>query len=153
MYSRAEASQLKHEFWIAFGRYISLNLSSEGMKINWVNYHTGYKHVYFKMEADQKKAEISIQLTHPDALMRELYFDKFSSFRTIITDALNEAWEWQAETTDESGKSISKIYTAMQGVNVYDKNTWPEIISFLKPRIIALDEVWNDIKDGFEELR
>ncbi|MCW3084020.1 MAG: hypothetical protein JWP12_1386 [Bacteroidetes bacterium] len=153
MYSRAEASQLKHEFWIAFGRYISLNLNSEGMKINWVNYHTGYKYVYFRMEVDQKKAEISIQLTHPDTLMRELYFDKFSSFRAIITNALNEDWIWEAETAGEYGKSISKIATGIKGVNVYDRNSWPEIISFFKPRIIALDEVWNDIKDGFEDLR
>ncbi|MCW3071352.1 MAG: hypothetical protein JWO44_1242, partial [Bacteroidetes bacterium] len=41
MYSRSEASQLKHEFWIAFGRYLSLHPNSEGEKINWVNYHTG----------------------------------------------------------------------------------------------------------------
>ena len=153
MYSKAEATQLKQEFWIAFGRYISLHPNSEGQKINWVNYHTGYKHVYFRMEAAQKQASISIQLTHPDSLMRELYFDKFKSFRSMIHSALNEEWAWEQETQDEHGKTISKIYTEIKGVNIYDKTSWPEIISFFKPRIIALDEVWNEIKDAFEDLR
>ena len=153
MYSKAEASQLKHEFWIAFGRYLSLHLNSEGLKINWVNYHTGYKHVYFRMEANQKQASISIELTHPDTLMRELYYDRLSDFRTLITNALGEEWTWEATTTDAQGKAVSRIYKAMDGVNVFDRNSWPEIISFLKPRILALDEVWNDIKDAFEELR
>jgi hypothetical protein len=153
MYSKAETSQLKHEFWIAFGRYISLHPSSEGIKINWVNYHTGHKYMYFRMEAGKEKAEISIQLTHPDAVMRELYFERFSSFRSIICSTLHEEWIWEQETADEHGKIISKIYAEVRGVNIYEKNTWPEIISFLKPRIIALDEVWNDIKDAFEDLR
>ncbi|MCW3102324.1 MAG: hypothetical protein JWO09_764 [Bacteroidetes bacterium] len=153
MYSRSEASQLKHEFWIAFGRYLSLHHSSEGMKVNWVNYHTGHKYMYFRMEAGKDRASVGIELRQPDELMRELYFDRFSSFRTIIHTALNEEWRWEKDATDEHGKSISRIYTETRNVNVYDKSTWPEIISFLKPRIIALDEVWNDIKDAFEDLR
>jgi len=153
MYSRAEASQLKHEFWIAFGRYISLHPNSEGGKINWVNYHTGFKYLYFRMEADQKKASVSILLTHPDELLRELYFEKLESFRPFLVAAQEEDWTWQREVKDEFGKNTSRIWKELAGVNVYDKQCWPEIISFLKPRIIALDTFWNDVKDGFEELR
>jgi len=153
MYSRSQTAQLKHEFWIAFGRYISLHHNSEGEKVNWVNYHTGYKDLYFRMEAGKNSASISIQLTHPDSLMRELYYDKFLSFRTIMHKALNEEWIWEMENADEHGKITSKIFMEKKGVSVYDKATWPEIISFLKPRVIALDEVWNEIKDAFEDLR
>jgi hypothetical protein len=153
MYSRTEASRLKHEFWISFGKYISLHNNSEGFRINWVNYLTGHKYLYFRMEADKNRASISIQITHPDDLSRQLYYDKFTAFRAIIHTALNEEWIWKTETTDEHGKLKSVIYTELIGVNVYDKNTWPDIISFLKPRMIALDEVWNDIKDAFEDLR
>lgn len=105
------------------------------------------------MEAGKDKSSISIQITHPDALMREIYFDRFLSFRTIITNALQEDWNWELNAEDEYGKAISIIAKELKGVSVYDKATWPEIISFLKPRIITLDEVWNDIKDAFEDLR
>lgn len=153
MYSRTEASRLKHEFWISFGKYISLHNNSIGQRINWVNYHTGHKYLYFRMEADKNRASISISITHPDDLSRQLYYDKFNSFRSIIHGVFNEEWIWQSEAADEHGKIISAIHTEIKGVNVYDKNTWPNIISFLKPRMIALDEVWNDIKDAFEDLR
>ncbi|TVP42967.1 MAG: DUF4268 domain-containing protein, partial [Mongoliibacter sp.] len=35
-------------------------------------------------------------------------------------------------------------------VNVMEKDDWPAIISFLKPRIIALDAFWSNIKPAFE---
>lgn len=153
MYSRAETTLIKQAFWTAFGRYLSPHPNSEGRKINWVNYHTGFKYVYFRMEADQKKASISIQLTHPDQLLRELFYEKLESFRPFLADALGEEWNWEREAGDGSGKVISKLSATLRDVNVYDQNHWPAIISFFKPRIIALDEFWNDVKDAFEELR
>jgi hypothetical protein len=105
------------------------------------------------MEVDKKSASISIQITHPDDLFKELYYDKFESFRQFLHDGLGEEWSWEKEFRDEQGRIIPKIYKSINGVNLYDKNTWPEIISFLKSRILLLDEVWNDIKDAFEDLR
>jgi hypothetical protein len=153
MYSRAEASQIKQNFWTAFGRYISPHLSSEGMRINWVNYHTGFKHVYFRMEAGTKKASIAIELAHTDTEIQEMFFDKFLYYKNIFSASVNEEWTWALHTSDENGKIISRIYTELQPANVYKQEDWPGIISFLKPRIIALDEFWNNVKEGFEELR
>ena|SRR6476646_5489833 len=153
MYSKAEAIKLKQEFWIAFGRYLALHNNSEGMRINWVNYHTGYKHLFFRMDAAKDRASIFILINHPDEDSRKSYFERFIGFRSIIHERLGEEWSWEEEITDEYGKKNSKISAEITNVNVFDKNTWPEIISFLKPRIMALDEVWNDIRDAFEDLR
>lgn len=153
MYSRAEASRIKQNFWTAFGRYLSPHQSSEGLKINWVNYHTGYRHVYFRMEAGREKATIAIMLTQPDELLRRLFYDKLQSFRSFLSGALGEDWRWEADLEDESGRTVSRISAELSGVSIYRESDWPAIISFFKPRIIALDEVWNTIKDGFEELR
>ncbi len=153
MYSRSETAQLRHEFWITFGKYIGLHPGSEGIRINWVNYHTGHKHLYFRMDAGKSSASISIQITHADPLQREMYWERFMSFRTMIHSGLEEEWIWEEAPQDEHGKVIAKIGLELKGVNVFDRNTWPEIISFLKPRMIALDAVWNEVKDGFEDLR
>lgn len=153
MYSRAEASRLKEAFWTAFGRFISVQPNSEGEKINWINYNTGHKHVYFRMDADAKQAGIAVLLRHPDVLMQALYFEKFAELRSWFTESLGEEWIWEPDTRDEYGKPVSKIYTGLAGVNVFKQEDWPKIISFLRPRIIALDGFWNEVKDGFEELR
>ncbi|OKS89206.1 DUF4268 domain-containing protein [Mucilaginibacter polytrichastri] len=153
MYSKDQASQLKQAFWTAFGQYISPQLSAEGLKINWVNYKTGIKHLYFRMQADKHSASIAIEIAHPDAGIQELFFEQFKEFKNILHSALNEEWEWQLHTTDEYGKTISRIYKEISPVNVFDNNDWPQLISFLKPRIIALDEFWSDGKYGFDALK
>jgi hypothetical protein len=65
--------------------------------------------------------------------------------------ALQEEWTWLLHTRDEQQKIVSKIYTEKAGVSIFRKEDWPELISFFKPRMIALDEAWNKIKYGFAE--
>ena len=49
MYSKAEATQLRQAFWTAFGQYMAPVPSAEGETTNWINYKTGFKHLYFRM--------------------------------------------------------------------------------------------------------
>jgi len=153
LYSRKEIASIKESFWIAFGRYISLHLNSEGEKTNWINYKTGYKDLYFRMEADQKKASISIQITHGDKEKQKLFFERLESLKRIFEETMNEKWNWELDSEDEYGKPVAKIGITLKDVNVLQQERWPEIISFLKPRMIKLDEFWNNVKDLFEELR
>jgi len=153
MYSKDEASQLKQQFWTAFGQYISPHSSAEGLRVNWVNYKTGIKHVYFKMQADKRSASIAIEIAHADPGIQELFFEQFKEYKNILNGALGETWEWQLHATDEYGKTASRIYKQIDGVSIFDKNDWPVLISFFKPRIIALDEFWNDVKYGFDALK
>jgi hypothetical protein len=153
MYSRQEASRLRQEFWTSFGQYMAPVLSAEGEKINWINYKTGEKDIYFKMHADSKKASVGIELAHKDAGIQQLYFEQFAELKKILETALNEEWIWQLHTRDAHGKPISRIYTEQEGVNIFKKEDWPSLISFFKPRMIALDEFWSSVKYGFEGLR
>ncbi|MCJ8210459.1 DUF4268 domain-containing protein [Mucilaginibacter sp. RS28] len=153
MYTREEASNIKQAFWTAFGQYLSPVTSAEGLKVNWVNYKTGLKNVYFRMQADKRTASIGIELTHPDAGIQELFFEQFKELRNVLHSYLGEEWDWQLHTRDEYGKTISRIGTVMEGVSVFKREDWPQIISFFKPRIIALDEFWSDAKYSFEALK
>lgn len=153
MYSKQEASQLRQEFWTTFGQYMSPVLSAEGEKINWVNYKTGEKHISFRMHADNKTAIIAIELNHKDKEIQQLYFEQFLQFKNLFDGAVNEEWNWQLHTHDEHGKVISKIFKETTGVSIFQKQDWPELISFFKPRIIALDEFWSSVKYAFESLR
>ena len=153
MYSRDQASQLRKEFWTTFGNYMSMTLSAEGIKTNWLNYKTGLKNVYFRLDADKRKASIAIEITHTDPGIRELFFEQFTELKSLLNGYLNENWEWELNSQDENGKIISRIYKDLQGVNVYNKQDWPALISFFKPRIIALDEFWSDAQYSFDSLK
>jgi hypothetical protein len=152
MFSREEASRIKEEFWTAFGRYMNPVLSAEGLKINWVNYHTRLKDVHFRMDAGKKSATISISLEQRDAGIQELYFQQFLEYKTLLHATLGEEWDWELHVMDD-GKVISRICKSIPGVSVFNKDQWPDLISFFKPRIIALDSFWEDARYGFEALR
>jgi hypothetical protein len=149
MYSKQQASQPRQEFWTAFGKYMQPVLSAEGEKINWVNYKTGVKHIFFRMQAN-KGALIAIELSYPNPGDRRAQFNKFLQLKTLFTTTMQEDWIWQQDTQDENGKITSRISTELAGVNIFNKADWPALISFFKPRIIALDAFWSMVKPGFE---
>ena len=102
------------------------------------------------MEAGKKSASIAIEIAHPDAGIQELFFEQFLELKNVLYSALDEDWEWQLHTADENGKTVSRIFKRLDGVSIFKKNDWPALISFFKPRIIALDEFWSDAKYAFE---
>lgn len=153
MYSKQEAAQLRQEFWTVFGQYMRPVFSAEGEKINWINYKTGEKNISFRMHADNKKAIIAIELNHKDKDLQQIYFEQFLQFKNLFTDVMNEKWNWQLHAYDEHEKTISRIFKEKTEVSIFQKKDWPELISFLKPRIIALDEFWSQVKYAFESLR
>lgn len=150
MYSKDQASQIKQAFWTAYGQYMALQPSAEGLRINWINYKTGIKHLAFKMHVDKKSAWMGIEMSHPDLSIQQLLFEQFEEYKKLLSGALGEEWEWELHTTDEYGKTVSKIHIGLPNVSIFNEKDWPQLISFFKPRMIALDEFWNDAKYGFE---
>lgn len=152
MYSKQEVSQFRQAFWTAFGKYMLPIPSAEGTKINWINYKTGVRNIYFKMQAGKNFASISIELTHADEGIRKLYFEQFEQLKQMLESALGEKWIWNENTQNEYGSPLSKIYKEITGVSLFNKADWPALISFFKQRIIALDEFWSNAKYSFDEL-
>ena len=144
MYTREEISKQKQAFWTAFGRYMQPVLSAEGEPVSWLNYKTGVAGIHFKMDADRDHAVIMIQLSHSDTGTRQLQYAQFLSLKSMLYGALGEEdWVWKQDS------SIHKIIT---GVNIHQQMDWPAIISFLKPRLIALDEFWSMARYSFGAL-
>ena len=152
MYSKEEAAKLRQQFWISFGQYMKPVPSASGSTVHWVNYKTGVKHIFLKMDVTNKKAIIAIQLTHPDTDIRHLIFDQFEEFKLLFTNTMNEEWDWNKDFTDDYGKTISQISATLSGVSVFNQQHWPDLISFFKPRMILLDEFWDNVKPVFEDL-
>lgn len=153
MFSKQEASQLKKDFWTVFGNYMKPVPSAGGEKVHWLNYKTGEKNIFFRMDATKESAIISIELTHSDPGMQALYFEQFLMNKQLLKNETGEEWNWQLHTINAEGRIITRIYKSLSGVNIFNRAQWPQIISFLKPRIIALDNFWAVAKWGFEALR
>ena len=151
MFSKQEAGILKQQFWTSLGKYLAPIPSSEGQKINWINYKTGIRFVNLKMDAFADHAYIGIELSHKEAAVQQVFFNHFKTLKDDIEKSMGEEWIWQP-LANIDGRVISRIYTELPNVNIYRQTDWPEIISFLKTRMILLDEFWNRQKDIFEMM-
>ncbi len=149
MYNRNEMSKIRQEFWTNFGRYMLPVQPAGDEKINWINYKTGVKGISFKMSAERTAAGLSIQFTG-DRLSREKHYERMRQLKQVFESEVEGEWIWLKEKADENGGNITVIETTLTGVNVYDKNDWPAIISFLKTMITELDTFWTSVKDFFE---
>ena len=43
-------------------------------------------------------------------------------------------------------------YIQVTDVSIFNKEDWPQLISFFKQRMIALDQFWSMARYGFDEL-
>ena len=150
MYSKQEAAKIRQQFWITFGKYMKPVLSAEGLPVNWINYKTGVKHIRFRMDATQQEAHIAIELIHPDEGERALCFAQLKALQSLFMTIAGPGWDWLPDAVNEYEMPFSRIASSISGFSIYDQDKWPELISFLKPRIIALDHFWTEVKPAFE---
>lgn len=149
MYSKQEAGKLRKEFWTVLGQYMAPILSAEGERINWINYRTGVKDFRIRMDADNHRASIALELVHADPEWQQLYFDQLAELRALLRQETGEDWIWRLHATDANGKTISRVYVELEEVNIFRRDHWPALIRFFKERMIALDAFWSNAKDYF----
>ena len=150
MYPKQQATVLKKQFWTRFGQYLRPINGAAGEQVNWLNYKTGKRHLYFRMDVNQSESRIAVEFRHPDDYERSRNFQLWRSLENLFRDTVGKHWTWEADTADEDGNRICRISESLHDVSIFRESDWPAIISFLKPRILALDEFWEMVKDGFE---
>ncbi|MGG9962496.1 DUF4268 domain-containing protein [Ferruginibacter sp. SUN106] len=147
MYSKEQTAKLTSQFWTSLGQYMKPVAGASGEPVNWINYKTGIRYIYFKMEVSNTKAIIAIEISHSNPAERLQYYHQFVALKKLLATSFH--WQWN-ETVHTGHKTISSITQQLDNVNILNQADWPAIISFLKPRIIALDAFWDMVKDGFE---
>lgn len=149
MLSKEERRELNTRFWTRFNDMMSGVRSSEGRKVNWVNYDSGIKDVFIRMEADEEGCRLCIDIQHKDKEMRELYFETFRTYVNILKDALGEL-NWEKEHRLPSGFFGSRISAEMTGYSIHNEIDWNPMHRFMKQKCIRLDEIWGTLRDVLE---
>ncbi|MEN8786611.1 MAG: DUF4268 domain-containing protein [Flavobacteriales bacterium] len=151
MYSKEESRSLRREFWTSFGVYMKKYNKVYQGKINWVNYNTKCKDIYFRLDVTKKKASFSFDLQHRDTGMRELFYEQFTELKAVINDSFENELTWVSEFETEYGTS-SRIYAELENVSVFNKNDWHDVFPFLEKNIVSAHEFWNEFSDIFTNL-
>lgn len=153
MYSKEEAQQQRKEFWTSFGLYMKKHHSLFGPKVRWINYRTGIRDLFFRVDATSKEVYFSIDIQHKDEGIRELFYEQFTELKVVMEEALPGTLEWCPNFhLDSIDKSICRIIERKENVSIYNKNDWKEMFEFMEGKLVAMDAFWFDFKDIFIQL-
>lgn len=142
MFSKQEAQELKKEFWIAFGK---------SFPRKWLLYDTKIKDFSFKFSADQKKAEVSLDIEMKDELFRNAYYEKIWSLENILQDEIGDFQKDEFYTL-ENGKVISRIWITKENVSIYNKNTWQGIFEFFVEKMETFERFFYEYEDYIKDI-
>ncbi len=142
MFSKEEAQKIKKEFWTAFGK---------SFPNKWILYNTKVKDFSFKFFADNKKAEVSLDIEMKDEIFRNAYFEKIWSLEDILKDFIGEFYK-EEHFHLENGKVISKIWVELYDVSIFNKNTWPKIFEFFVEKMNGFEEFYWEYEDFIKDV-
>lgn len=142
MFSKQEAQQLKKEFWTAFGK---------SFPRKWILYDTKIKDFSFKFSADNKKAEVSLDIEMKDELSRNAYYEKIWSLEDMLKDYVGEFSKDEFYSL-ENGKIISRIWVEKSGVSIFNKKTWQEIFEFFVEKMDGFERFYFDFEDFIKDV-
>ncbi len=142
MFSKQEAQALKKEFWTAFGK---------SFPRQWILYDTQIKDFSFKFNADNKKAEVSLDIEMKDELFRNAYYEKMESLENMLQEEVGYVYKNEFYTL-ENGKVIARFWTELTGVSIYNKNTWRDIFEFFIEKMEGFERVFLEYEDYIKDI-
>lgn len=152
MLSKEEAKATKLEFWTRLQGQMEKMRNPHGSKVDWMNYNTGIKHLYFRMEADESGCRLCVDLQFPDKGIRDLYYEQFTELQNVFNDKLKSA-KWIPEHEHWNGKTISRIVMEKDGCHLFNKEDWDKMHLFLKLNFAKLDAFWCEFGEVLKNLK
>lgn len=143
MYSREESQKIKREFWVAF---------AEKYPRKWVLYDTKIKDFSFKFYVDNKKAQVLIDIEQRSDEKRNAYFEKLEALKGILEDEFIKDLVFEKNYTLESSKTISRIWTEIQGVGFSNRNNWDTIFDFFFEKMNALEMFYLEYDEFIKDI-
>ncbi len=153
MYDRETVRNTKSLFYTSFGKFMKNEYSKSGLRVKWINYQTGIKQLYIRLDADNKNARFCIDIQHKDIDIRELQYAQFVELNKLFTAISDLNWTWNENFTNENSNQCCRISTEIENFNIYDKANWKIAFDFYKKSLIHFDEFWYDYKELFLQLQ
>ena len=138
MFSKAESKKLRQQFWTSFGIVF---------RRKWVLYDTDIKELQLKFTFNRKFAQVSIDVIDEDPLIRAYYFEKLLSLKNILVSEYLPEAVFEEEYELPEGKIVSRVYVQLDGVNIHNRQHWPEVMKFLNDNMLKMEGFFQEYRD------
>jgi hypothetical protein len=138
MYSKEEAKNVRQQFWTMFGKRYDRK---------WLLYDTKLKDINLKFSFEDRRALVSIDVNHDDAIFRAYYYEKLISLENIMKEEVSDELVFEENYILESGKTISRVFVMYEGVKIQKQTDWPEVYQFFYTYMDRLESFFREYKD------
>ncbi len=147
MYSKDQAKEIRLEFWDRFEKYAALRRRQKGRPAKFIMNKTGIKQLKLKFHFDTTEALVGIDIETRNLDKRIQLFGKLEELKSILEKNLGKTLNWELEHTLPTGKSISRISLAKKDVNIYNKETWPEVFPFFYKNMMKIEAFFVEYRE------
>ncbi len=147
MLTKEQRRELNTRFWNGFKQAMRSVKSSSGRRISWVSYPSDVKYIFVRMELDNRHTRLCIDVQAKDSSVRAIIWEQMTELKKVLENEMNWDTIWIEDHVTNEGLSISRIKWEKEGLNFYDEGNWPEIMAFLKDRLVEFDRFYQEYKD------
>lgn len=147
MLSKEEHKKLNQDFWDGFKKEMRQIPSSNGRRINWINYPTDVKSIFLRIVIDKNVVKLCFDIQPKDQGIKEILFEQMTELRKVMEASMTYQTNWIESLNTSDGRVISRISWENNEFNFYDRNDWREIYTFLKKRLVEFDNFYQEFKD------
>lgn len=147
MLSKTELRERNIAFWNEFKTFMYGHRSSNGRKINWLNYPTDIKYVFLRLEADKFGARINFDIQAKDDGVRAIVWEQMEELKKVLTDSMGESGDWIFDYSTPEIDSFCRIKWEITDVNFFVESDQVKIFEFFRDKLIAFDDFYQNFKD------
>lgn len=147
MYSKEELKTIRTEFWTEFKKHMQQFRSSNGRRMNWLNYPSEVDNVYVRLHADNHGIAFTFDIQGKDEGVRSILWEQMTELKTVLESEMGTDGEWLEDQSSDSVPHFSSIRWSKQGLRFSNPKHKEEIFAFFQDRLMAFDQFYQEFKD------
>lgn len=147
MLSKEAQKQKNKDFWDGFKQFMRGVSSSNGRRMNWINYPTDLKAFYLRLIVTSKGCSVNFDIQLKDNGIREIVWEQMGELKKVLNDDMPFEANWHERFFLEDGTEISRISWSTDAFNYFNEEDIPKIYQFLKERLLGFDKFYQEYKD------
>ncbi|WP_010664758.1 DUF4268 domain-containing protein [Marinilabilia salmonicolor] len=146
MFSKEEAKELRLEFWQKLSNRTRRLPGQKGRKRLWIGDNTGIKGLDLRFDVGREKIIVALEINKKKEEDRLALYEKLEAAKGLFEREFEGPLNWDFAYTKDNGRDVCRVYVEQPG-DMYVRETWPEIFTFMIDRMIRLEKAFLEVKD------
>jgi hypothetical protein len=152
MYTREELKAIRTVFWSDFKTHMSKHRSSNGRRMNWLNYPSEIPFIFIRLEADGKGARLLFDIQAKDNGVRAVIWEQMHELKVVLETEMGHDGVWMEDCSTPAVSLFNRIYWEDNTLNFFDPTHKKAIFAFLEDRLLHFDTFYQNFKDILTSL-